>query len=178
VRKRRPPRQIRNLGAPDYGTANRKDARSELVSERVVEDNGMLPPARPRSERVACVDCWIEDFRKDMTRCRRSFCTAMPIASCRRTPPRGGVQPVGITGGCAGRRRLIVAEYLSPREKVDALSNRVLTGRSDANPLALTSKASDHQGRPNVVRTRPNPPHHAAEGRGRAPGPLVRPRTY
>ena len=39
-----------------------------LVSERVLEDNWNVAAGASAIGTVACVDCWIEDFRKDVTR--------------------------------------------------------------------------------------------------------------
>jgi pimeloyl-ACP methyl ester carboxylesterase len=38
----------------------------KLVSERVLEDNWNVAAAASAIGTVACVDCWIEDFRKDL----------------------------------------------------------------------------------------------------------------
>ena len=37
-----------------------------LVSERVLEDNWNVAAGASAIGTVACVDCWIEDFRKDL----------------------------------------------------------------------------------------------------------------
>jgi pimeloyl-ACP methyl ester carboxylesterase len=39
-----------------------------LVSERVLEDNWNVAAGASAIGTVACVDCWIEDFRKDITK--------------------------------------------------------------------------------------------------------------
>src|SRR5262249_56330332 len=38
----------------------------KLVSERVLEDNWNVAAGASAIGTVACVDCWIEDFRKDI----------------------------------------------------------------------------------------------------------------
>jgi pimeloyl-ACP methyl ester carboxylesterase len=38
----------------------------KLVSERVLEDNWNVAAGASAIGTVACVDCWIEDFRKDL----------------------------------------------------------------------------------------------------------------
>ena len=40
----------------------------KLVSERVLEDNWNVAAGASAIGTVACVDCWIEDFRKDITK--------------------------------------------------------------------------------------------------------------
>jgi pimeloyl-ACP methyl ester carboxylesterase len=40
----------------------------KLVSERVLEDNWNVAAGASAIGTVACVDCWIEDFRKDIAR--------------------------------------------------------------------------------------------------------------
>jgi pimeloyl-ACP methyl ester carboxylesterase len=40
----------------------------KLVSERVLEDNWNVAAGASAIGTVACVDCWIEDFRKDLTK--------------------------------------------------------------------------------------------------------------
>ena len=40
----------------------------KLVSERVLEDNWNVAAGASAIGTVACVDCWIEDFRKDVAR--------------------------------------------------------------------------------------------------------------
>jgi pimeloyl-ACP methyl ester carboxylesterase len=62
-----------------------------LVSERVLEDNWNVAVGASPIGTLACVDCWIEDFRKDIPKNtgRRSFCTAMPMSSFRPMPRRG-----------------------------------------------------------------------------------------
>ena len=46
----------------------------KLVGERVLEDNWNIAAGASAIGTVTCVDCWIEDFRKDVKRttCRRS----------------------------------------------------------------------------------------------------------
>jgi pimeloyl-ACP methyl ester carboxylesterase len=39
-----------------------------LVSERVLEDNWNVAAGASAIGTIACVDCWIEDFRKDVTK--------------------------------------------------------------------------------------------------------------
>ena len=63
-----------------------------LVSERVLEDNWNVAVSASAIGTVACVDCWIEDFRKNLPK------NTVPTlilhgdadASCRRTPRRAG----------------------------------------------------------------------------------------
>ena len=40
----------------------------KLVSERVLEDNWNVAAGASAIGTVACVDCWIEDFRKDVAK--------------------------------------------------------------------------------------------------------------
>ena len=40
----------------------------KLVSERVLEDNWNVAAGASAIGTIACVDCWIEDFRKDLQR--------------------------------------------------------------------------------------------------------------
>jgi hypothetical protein len=44
----------------------------KLVSERVLEDNWNVAAGASAIGTVACVDCWIEDFRKDLQREHRA----------------------------------------------------------------------------------------------------------
>ena len=66
----------------------------KLVSERVLEDNWNVGVGASAIGTVACVDCWIEDFRKNLANntAPRSSCTATRTASCRPTP-RPSVRP-------------------------------------------------------------------------------------
>ena len=44
----------------------------KLVSERVVEDNWNVAAGASPTGTLACVDAWIEDFRKDIPEERRT----------------------------------------------------------------------------------------------------------
>ena len=64
----------------------------KLVSERVLEDNWNVAAGASAIGTIACVDCWIEDFRKNIPKntVPTLSCTATPTASCRRTRRPGG----------------------------------------------------------------------------------------
>ena len=60
----------------------------KLVSERVLEDNWNVAAGASAIGTVACVDCWIEDFRKDIARNKvptlilHRRCRPHPAARC------------------------------------------------------------------------------------------------
>ena len=88
----------------------------KLVSERVLEDNWNVAAGASAIGTVACVDCWIEDFRKDVAEEQRADADS---ARRRRSHPAAGCH-VQAAGQDDQERQVRGAARRAARRAVDA----------------------------------------------------------